>query len=593
VTPDDGLAAATLAPHAHATRDREVLPPLLELRDFTCRYPGAAEPALCAVDFAVHAGEIVAVMGASGAGKSTLLKCLTGIVPAVVRADVRGSARAFGRDLGHARPADLAGRVGLVFQDFEAQLFSTSCALEVGFAPQQLGLPRDEIRARTTRALERVGLAGFETRDPATLSGGEKQRLAIAGILALEPEVLLLDEPTTDIDPEGKRAILRLLTTLRDAGVAVVLVEHEILAAEVADRMVLLSLGTVVASGPSATLLRDTDTLARCGVRPRDLDVVARRLAIDHPLTSVDQAEALLRARGYAAGATSPGRADGQRSAAASDGDAAPADPLLEVVNVRFAYGDAAPALDGVSLALRDGEFVALIGPNGSGKTTLAKHLNGLLAAQHGNVRLGGRDLRTLRLGDVAREVGFVFQDPDHQLFCATVEEEVAYGPRHLALPPDEIATRVARALDVCGLADRRGMDPFLLRKGERQRLAVAAVLATEPRVLILDEPTTGLDHDEQRAVLALLDELHRGGRTIVVITHAPWLVAEHATRAVLMAHGRVLLDGDLTTLFRATRELAAASFVPPEATQLGLRFGVVVRSAGELAERLASGGTR
>lgn len=567
--------------------------PLLELRALTCTYPGATRPALDGVDFEVHAGEIVAVMGASGAGKSTLLKCLTGIVPAIVRADVRGAARAFGHDLASVRPADLAGRVGLVFQDFEAQLFSTSCALEVGFAPQQLGLPRDVIGERTRAALERVGLAGFQRRDPATLSGGEKQRLAIAGILALEPEVLLLDEPTTDIDPEGKRGVVRLLSTLRDAGIAVVLVEHEILAAEVADRVALLSHGKVVASGPSAEVLRDTDTLARCGIRPRDLDVLARRLSIGERLGSVEQAVEVLRASGFAA-ALPDELAERDRTSldappptATTSVEATQGAPLLEVDDVRFAYDADAHALDGVSLRIDAGEFVALVGQNGSGKTTLAKHLNGLLAPQSGAVRLAGRDLRELRLGDVARDVGFVFQDPDHQLFCATVEEEVAYGPRHLDLSPDEVAARVERALAVCGLADRRTMDPFLLRKGERQRLAVAAVLATEPRVLVLDEPTTGLDHHEQQAVLALLDELHRAGRTIVVITHAPWLVAEHATRAVLMARGRIVFDGDVRALFQANAALAAAAFAPPEITQLGLRVGIPALTPDELAARL------
>lgn len=555
--------------------------PLLALRAVRCRYPESTVPALDGVDFAVRPGEMVAVMGASGAGKSTLLKCLTGIVPAFTRAEVTGERVAFGRDLATLAPGDLAGRVGIVFQDFEAQLFSTNCALEVGFAPQQLGLPRDVIEARVRTALERVGLDGFAARDPATLSGGEKQRLAIAGVLALEPQVVLLDEPTTDIDPEGKRDVLALLRTLRADGIAVVLVEHEILAAETADRLVLLSDGRVVAQGAAAQVLADVPLLESCGVRPRDLDVLRHRLNLPERLATLDVAEHALRAHRLA---PSP---DTSCPAAAAP---APAQPILAVEQVRFSYDAGRAALDGVSLAIAPGEYVALIGQNGSGKTTLAKHLNGLLAPTSGTVRLDGVDVRTLKLGDVARDVGFVFQDPDHQLFCATVEEEVAYGPRHLRLGAADVEARVARALAVCGLEGRRGTDPFLLRKGERQRLAIAAVLATEPRVLILDEPTTGLDHREQGAILALLAGLHRAGRTIVVITHAPWLVAEHATRAVLLAHGRVLLDGGLDQLFRATDALRAASFVLPDATLLGLRFGATVRSPLELAERARSG---
>lgn len=558
--------------------------PLLALRAFGCRYPESPAPALDGIDFAVGAGELVAVMGASGAGKSTLLKCLTGVVPSFVPAQVTGQRHAFGRDAATLAPGDLAGRVGIVFQDFEAQLFSTSCALEVGFAPQQLGLPRDVIAARTRRALERVGLDGFAARDPATLSGGEKQRLAIAGILALEPQVVLLDEPTTDIDPEGKRAILELLRTLRGDGVAIVLVEHEILAAEAADRLVLLADGRIVAQGQASALLGDVARLEQCGIRPRDLDVIGNRLALPERLATVDAAENALRARGAV---VPPDPASDQERVAPASASAA----VLAVEDVRFAYEGGGMALDGVSLDIAPGDYVALIGQNGSGKTTLAKHLNGLLAPTGGAVRLAGRDLHGLRLGEVARDVGFVFQDPDHQLFCDSVEEEVAYGPRHLGLPAAEVERRVAQVLDVCGLRDRRAMDPFLLRKGERQRLAIAAVLATEPRVLILDEPTTGLDHREQRAILALLAELHRAGRTIVVITHAPWLVAENATRAILLSHGRVLLDGDVRQLLWAGEALAAASFVLPDAALLGLRFGATVRSPGELVARVCAAG--
>lgn len=573
------MSPSSLAAVPHGPGDASP-EPLLALRAFSCCYPEADAPALDGIDFAIGQGELVAVMGASGAGKSTLLKCLTGIVPSFVPARVAGERRAFGRDATTLAPGDLAGRVGVVFQDFEAQLFSTSCALEVGFAPQQLGLPRDVIEARTRRALALVGLDGFAARDPATLSGGEKQRLAIAGILALEPQVVLLDEPTTDIDPDGKRAILELLRTLRAEGIAIVLVEHDVLAAEAADRLVLLTGGRIVADGATATLLGDVARLEQCGIRPRDLDVIRHRLALPGPLASVDAAESALRARGTTPAADPP-------AFEAPQSEPHAAAPLLAVDDLRFAYDEGRVALDGVTLDIAAGEYVALIGQNGSGKTTLAKLLNGLLAPSGGSVRLDGKDLRGLRLGAIAHDVGFVFQDPDHQLFCDSVAEEVAYGPRHLGLGADEVEKRVARMLDVCALADRRGMDPFLLRKGERQRLAIAAVLATEPRVLILDEPTTGLDHREQDAILALLAQLHRAGRTIVVITHAPWLVAEHATRAILLSHGRILLDGGVQQLFRAGEALAAASFVLPDATLLGLRFGAAVRTPDDLVVRV------
>jgi energy-coupling factor transporter ATP-binding protein EcfA2 len=262
---------------------------------------------------------------------------------------------------------------------------------------------------------------------------------------------------------------------------------------------------------------------------------------------------------------------------------------VIAVRDVRFAYPDGGPALAGVSLDIRPGELVALVGRNGSGKTTLAKHLNGLLQPESGAVLLDGVDLRTLGIGAIARSVGFVFQDPDHQLFCATVREEIAYGPARLGLRGAELEQRVAGALEASGLAHRQSVDPFLLGKGERQRLAVAAVLALEPRVLVLDEPTTGLDHQEQLAVVDLLTTLHRAGRSVVVITHAAWLVAEHATRAVLLDAGRVLFDGPVPELFHATAALAAASFVLPDAVRLGLGLGIAARSADDLVRALGT----
>ena len=250
-------------------------------------------------------------------------------------------------------------------------------------------------------------------------------------------------------------------------------------------------------------------------------------------------------------------------------------------------------AVRDVSLELPPGTRLGVCGQNGSGKTTLAHHLNGLLAPTSGRVRLDGVDLRASTVGRIARTVGFVFQDPDHQLFCDSVEEEVAFGLRHLGLGESEVADRTRSTLAACGLESRRADDPFLLGKGERQRLAVAAVLAIDPAVLILDEPTTGLDHREQCRMIELLRDLHRSGRTIVVITHAPWLVAEHAERAILLERGRILVDGPVAELLGRRDLLRRARFALPEATELGLRFGFAARSPQHLiaAVKRASGG--
>ena len=235
-------------------------------------------------------------------------------------------------------------------------------------------------------------------------------------------------------------------------------------------------------------------------------------------------------------------------------------------------------------LAIAPGEFVAIIGQNGSGKTTLAKHLVGLLRPVAGAVMLNGRDRSTMRPAETAAEVGYVFQNPDHQIFAATVEDEVAFGPRNFDLAPGEVQRRCDEVLRAVGLQDARALDPFLLSKGERQRLAVASVLALRPRLLILDEPTTGLDYREQRRMMALVTELNRDGIAIVMITHTPWLVAEYARRVVLIRRGRKLFDGGVREFFARDELLASSSFRAPEATELSRRFGTVALGPDELA---------
>jgi energy-coupling factor transport system ATP-binding protein len=240
--------------------------------------------------------------------------------------------------------------------------------------------------------------------------------------------------------------------------------------------------------------------------------------------------------------------------------------------------------LDALNFRIRPGEFVAIVGQNGSGKTTLAKHLVGLLTPTEGRVLLEGLDHTTLRPSETAHKVGYVFQNPDHQIFTSTVEAEIAFGPRNFGLGDDEVERRVAEVLHAVNLEDARQRDPFLLSKGERQRLAVASVLALRPRLLILDEPTTGLDYREQRRMMGLVSDLNHAGIAIIIITHAPWLVAEYARRVVLMRRGRILFDGRVDNFFQQNQLLQQSSFRPPEITLLASRFGLGALSPEEFA---------
>ena len=545
--------------------------PAVAVRGLECTYPDSAAPALEAFDLALPPGAVAVVMGASGAGKSTLARCLTRIVPTFVPADVRGEILLAGSSIVGRRVGELAGTIAMVFQDFEAQLFSTDVTQEVIFALEQTGVPPAEMTARMRAALAAVGLAGFEGRDPTTLSGGEKQRLAIAGVLALRPPIMVMDEPTTDLDPEGRHALYDVITALRAEGLALLVIEHDVEAARDADELILLREGRVAARGRPAAILADVHLCARTGVRPPDVCRVFAALGLPDPPAEVEEAAARMREAGLLP-TPPPSMPDPPR----------PDTPLVEVRGLGHSYARGRRALADVTLSIGAGEFVAIIGRNGSGKTTLVKHLIGLLKPTAGEVRLGGRPVAELPLEDLAQRVGYVFQDPDHQLFAATVAEEVAFGPRSIGLPPAEVELRVAEALAATDLADRDA-DPFLLDKGIRQRLAVAAVLALRPDILVLDEPMTGLDHPEQLRMLSLLRSLHAAGRTIIIVTHTPWVIAEHAERVVLLEAGRLRYDGPPRRFFADDALVAAAAFRPPEVTRLGRLLGCTPLSVDEL----------
>jgi energy-coupling factor transport system ATP-binding protein len=550
----------------------------------TFTYHGADRPALRAVSLVQNAGEMIGVMGASGAGKSTLAKCLNRIVPEFEDGDFHGTIRIAGESLEVLRVCDVAPKVGMVFQDFESQLFSTNVAHEVAFAMEQVGMDRSEMDRRIMPALEAVGLRGFEHRDPMSLSGGEKQRLAIASVLALRPSVIVLDEPTTDLDPEGRAEVFELIKKLRAQGLSLIVIEHESEELRAADRILVLREGEIAADGPPSEVFARTELLTACGVRPPGLGHALALLGIDAQPKSVEQAyDAIVRAYPGVAGTTYDSIARSHVSEPPEPGgSASAASAFIGIEDVSFSYSGGPRVLDSIDLKVEAGEFLAIVGQNGSGKTTLAKHIVGLLKPATGRVTIDGKDRAQMRPAETARAVAYVFQNPDHQIFAATVEDEVAFGPRNFGLPDDEIRRRCDEALEAVGLQNERQSDPFLLSKGERQRLAVASVLVLRPRMLILDEPTTGLDHREQLRMMALVRDLNRSGIAIVIITHTPWLVAEYARRVVLMRKGAKIFDGGVREFFMQDELLRSSSFRAPEITELSRRFGALALTTDE-----------
>jgi energy-coupling factor transporter ATP-binding protein EcfA2 len=483
-------ASAVAASFSHDGAETAV-----RVEDLTFTYAGNSAPSLRKVNLSQRAGEMIGIMGASGAGKSTLAKVLNKIVPELEGGDLHGVVMLNGRSIADSRVCDLAGDIGMVFQDFESQLFSTTVAHEVAFAMERVGMPRDQILARLAPSLDAVGLRGFEERDPTTLSGGQKQRLAIASVLALRPRVVVLDEPTTDLDPEGRAEVFELIRRMREEGVSLIVIEHEAEELRQCDRVVILREGSIIAEGTPATVMPQIELLEECGINAPGLDRVMRLLGIEHHPASIEDADARIRKLLPDLRRTSNSRGGDNRAAKEFQA-------ILEVSSISFSYPDGPRVLNDISMTIGRGEFIAIVGQNGSGKTTLAKMAVGLLAPDAGTILLEGRDRTSLRPAETAREIGYVFQNPDHQIFADTVEAEVKFGPQNFGLDEGEVEARCAEVLHAVGLENERATDPFLLGKGQRQRLAVASVLALRPRLLILDEPTTGLDYREQRKMM-------------------------------------------------------------------------------------------
>ena len=554
----------------------------ISIEGLSYRYRGQEKPALDGVDLKVAEGEFVVVMGPSGAGKSTLCVALNGLIPHFFRGRMEGEVLIEGRSTREGRVGEFADEVGLVFQDFEAQLFSTNVALEVAFGPENFQVEREEMVRRVESVLERVRLQGFEDRTPATLSGGQKQRLAIASVLAIEPRILCLDEPTTDLDPIGKLGVFEIAEELKDRDdVTLIVVEHETEETLDADRIVVLRDGKIVADRPAREVLRDVKLLEESSVMPLQVARFFHERGTEDgqlPLTPEEGVEEFGR-RGWRVSSARHRElveADERREEGYGE-------PVIEVEGLTYRYPNGVLALEGVDLTVRRGEFLAVLGQNGSGKTTLVKHFNGLLKPTEGSVRVDGEETVKQGIRRLGQRVGYVFQNPDHQIFSDTVADEVAFGPKIREMEEDEIEERVREALAAVGMEGRGDEDPFGLTKGERQRVAVASVLAVRPEVLILDEPTTGLDYAEQRSMMDLVKRLNEGGSTIIAVTHTMWVVAEYAHRALVIRDGKMVLSGTVREVFAEEETLRDASLRPPHVVSFSNSMEFPVLSVEEM----------
>ncbi len=540
-------------------------------------YRNSNRKALDNINFKLNQGEMIAVMGRSGSGKSTLCRCLNGIIPKFIKGDLSGDIEIFGESIKSKPIYQIAKDVGLVFQDFEYQLFSTNVELEVAFGPENLALPREEIERRIKHSLRMVGLTGFENRQPHTLSGGEKQRLAIASALSMRPRIMILDEPATDLDPIGRYEIFRSLAELKKDSISLLLVEHDIEDIIDSDKIMILNDGKIVAFDDSKNILTDIETFESYGIRPLQIPKLFAEIGSDTlPFTAESAYEI--------SGKFLKSLIDESKynSLVKKDKNRIYGDTIIEIKNLTYSYNKGKDALNNINLNIREGEFVAIIGQNGSGKTTLAKHLNGLLKPTAGKVICFRKDTSKTKITEISKSIGYVFQNPDHQIFANTVKEELMFGPKNLGLSDEQTSNNITEALRAVHLEGYEDCDPFSLTKGERQRVAVASVLTCKPKVLILDEPTTGLDYIQQKSMMELLRSLNFFGHTIIIITHSLWVVAEYAHRAIVIHNGSIIIDGTVREVFSRQAELESVGMRLPEIVKLSNMLGKTLLSVDE-----------
>jgi len=550
----------------------------IEYSDVTFTYLNYEKPAVSNIKLKIQEGTLTAIIGKLGAGKSTLLRMMNGLVPNQFPGNMTGKVLVDGVDTQTVEVPEIAKTLNMVFDDPVLQIVALTVFDDVMFGPANLGLPREEILKRVSEALATTRLTGYESRNPRTLSGGEQQLLAMAGVLAMRPKYLVLDEPLAMLDPLGKKQVLGAVRKLHeDTGLAVVIAESgtdiEPLV-EFVDWAVILDEGRIVAEGKPKELFSDNVMVKKAGLRVPQVTQLAYNLGNSKntsvPVTldeGVDFVKKLV---------ASPSSSKKEYVEEAQP-DSGSTEKVVSISNLWHTYPGPPPvdALQGINLEINRGEMVALLGQNGSGKTTLSFHLVGALKPTNkdASVMVAGLDVVNTPQFDIIQHVNYVFQNPANQLFNETFEKEVKYGPERLGLPPEEIERRAKDSLAKVGLGHLWEQSTFDIPKSLETLLGLASVLSLDPEVLIIDEPTGGLDLETGQRVMDTLCELNRNKKTILIITHDMALASRYAKRVVVLHKGKILMDGPTHEVFAQPDILAKTMLEPPQITKLAQKL--------------------
>ena len=505
----------------------------LVIENLSFQYRTRPEPAIENISFALKPGEMLLIAGSSGCGKTTLARCINGLIPRSYRGKREGRVLLHGKDVNEMQIADMAQIVGTLLQDPERQIVASNVFNEVAFGPENLGLPNAEIVARVEQAMKRLKIDHLRDRQTFNLSGGEKQKVALAGLLAMNPSILLLDEPLASLDPASAYEALDAFRSLADEGKTVVLIEHRVEDAIAArpDRLLYMEAGQVKYLGPIDDL-------------PVEINHREVKLPAEWVVKRVRQSGEKIDKPDFA-----PSTVMG--------------DPLVVFENVDFRYSEETPLiLQDVNLTIRHGDLIAVLGPNGAGKSTLVKHAIGLLKPTAGRVLVDGKDTRSMSIAQIARVLGYVFQSPTHMLYAPTVREELEFGPRNLDFKKDVMEEAVEESLTTVNLKGLEEYPPLGLSFGQQKRTTIAAVLAMRSQIIIMDEPTAGQDYANYTH---FMDEMCRpdvsGSQSLVAANFAATLFITHDIDLAVTYANRVLLVGDKHIVADGTPEEVLKDF--------------------------------
>jgi len=517
-------------------------PPALLIDNLSFRYQRREELALHGVSFQVKPGEILLIAGASGCGKTTLMRCINGLIPRTYRGELTGDIQVFGKSVSNMNMPELSQQVGTILQDPERQIVGSYVLNEVVFGLENLGLPRDEILQRADETLNFLSISHLKDRETFLTSGGEKQKVALAGVLSMRPRILLLDEPLASLDPMSSHEALKLFRWLADEGIAIMVVEHRV--------------EDVLAIHPDNVLYLENGEQLYYG----DVDGLVQ--VVDYHRIKLPAPTILERAKIEPPPSFEPLLHRSQNQ-----------EPLVSFESVHFHYSPSSPdVLHDINFKVFPGDVIAILGHNGAGKTTLVKHILGLLKPSQGRVLLEGKETSKITVAQAAKTVGYVFQSPTQMLFAPTVAEELKFGPRNLRYDTETINKNVDWAIHTVHLEDEMQTPPLALSFGQQKRVSIAAILAMRSRILMMDEPTAGQDYWNY---LAFMDSILQmpGFDSILFISHDVDLAVIYANRIILVYDGTIVADGSPNEVLADEEQLSRCRVLPTSLLKLNQEY--------------------